>query len=44
MAEPDQLALHAPMPPRWDFSVARRMTSFLITAAVGGRPDWRRAV
>jgi hypothetical protein len=43
MAEPNQLALHAPMS-QVGFSAAMRMTSFLIAAVVGGRPDRRRAV
>jgi len=43
MAEPDQFALHAPVS-QVGFSVALRITSFLIAAAVEGRPDRRRAV
>ncbi len=42
MAEPDQFALHAPSS-HAGFSAAMRMTSFLTAAAVGGRPDRRRA-
>jgi hypothetical protein len=38
VAEPDQLALHPPVPPR-GFCVAMRITSFLIAAAVDGRPE-----
>jgi hypothetical protein len=43
MAEPDQFALHPPVS-QDGFSMAIRMTSFLIAAAVGGRPGRRRAV
>jgi hypothetical protein len=37
VAEPDQLALHPPVP-HAGFSIAMRITSFLIAAAVDGRP------
>ena len=43
MAEPDELALHAPVP-RAGFSVAIRITSFRIAAGVDGRPGRRRLV
>ena len=38
MAEPDEFALHAPVP-QVGFSVAIRITSFRIAAAVDGRGD-----
>jgi hypothetical protein len=37
VAEPDQLALHPPVP-HAGLSVAMRITSFRIAAAVDGRP------
>ena len=40
MAEFDEFALHSPVP--GGLSVAMRITSFLITAAVDGRPGRRR--
>ena len=43
VAEFDEFALHAPVPPR-RISVAMRITSFRIAAAVGGRPGLRRLV
>jgi hypothetical protein len=43
VAEADQCALHVPVSPG-GFSVAIRIMSFLISAAVGGRPGRRRAV
>ena len=42
MAEPDQFALHAPVS-QMGFSVAMRITSFLIAAAVEERSGRRRA-
>jgi hypothetical protein len=42
-AELDELALHPPVP-HMGLSVAMRMTSFRIAAAVGGRPGRRRLV
>jgi hypothetical protein len=41
VAEPDELASNPPVPPA-GFSVAIRITSFLIAAAVDGRPGRRR--
>jgi hypothetical protein len=41
VAEPDELASHAPVP-HVGLSVAMRMTSFRIAAAVGGCPGRRR--
>jgi hypothetical protein len=41
VAEPDQLALHPPVPP-CGFSVAIRITSLRIADAAGGRPGRRR--
>ncbi len=43
VAEPDELALHPPVP-HVGFSVAMRITSFLIATAVDGRPGRRRLV
>jgi hypothetical protein len=43
MAKPDQFALHAPVAPG-GFSVAMRLTRFLMAAAVAGHPGRRRAV
>jgi hypothetical protein len=43
MAKPDQFTLHPPVS-QVEFSVAMRITSFLIAVAVGGRPGRRRAV
>ena len=42
MAEPDQFALHAPVS-QMGFSVAMRISSFLIAAAVEERSSRRRA-
>jgi hypothetical protein len=41
VAEPDQLALHPPVP-HAGFSVAMRITSLRIASAMGGRPGPRR--
>ncbi len=43
MAEPDQFALHPPVP-HVGFSVAMRITSLRIAAVVDGRPGARRLV
>jgi hypothetical protein len=43
MTEPDEFALHAPVP-HAGFSVAMRITSLRIAAAVDGRPGRRRLV
>jgi hypothetical protein len=43
VAEPDKLALHAPVP-HVGFSIAMRITSFRIATAVGRRPGFRRLV
>ena len=43
MAELDELALHPPMP-HVGLSDAMRITTFLIAAAVDGRPGRRRFV
>jgi hypothetical protein len=43
VAEPDEFALHPPVSPCGS-SVTMRITSFRITAAVGGHPGCRRLV
>jgi hypothetical protein len=43
MAEPDELAVHPPEP-NAGFSVAMRIPSLRIAAAVGGSPGRRRLV
>ena len=43
MAEPDEFALHPPVP-HAGLSVAMRITSFRIAATVNGRPGRRRLV
>ena len=43
MAEPDQFALHPPVSPGGILN-CHANHDFLMATAVGGRPDWRRAV